>query len=290
MSGDFLAFQIHLDPRYYSITGDVLLTGPKITEQNMWRFPNLLGPIGLEAKIYPVNRNWEVTTESMSILDQIYGDKNIILPTHWYRDIVPANTNGLVDRGLRLYTDNLKTLKISYALWWIKSHVIANEIWPHRLEEIEELKKSNHPNKHLLPQVIDNYHNWKWMSMRYDILNNGEFDLRYYAQRYFYKIYMGVNKTSYKQGYSFYDIDKIFYSNEDHLDLLERDLEISIQRNYVRDYTQANLQKIEDCLKLKVSDPEFDNNQLFFDAIVNYAKDIINERTYQFDYYNRTSN
>lgn len=290
MSGDFLAFQIHQDPKYFPITDEFIYAGIKTTEQNMWRFPNLLAPTGLEAKVYPNHKDWAVNEESLKVLNDVYGDKNIILPAHWYRSITPTTTNGLFDRAIRLYASNRKTLKITYALWWIKSHVVANEIWPHRQEEIEELERSDHPYKHLLPQVLDKYHNWKFMSLRYNLLNNGQFDLRYYVENHFNKVYSQGNSVSFKHRYSLYDIDRIFYKDQAHLDLLEQELDVKIDRQLVKDYTLENCQLIENSLGVSIDSEKFDDDNTYFDAIINYAKDIINERTYQLDYYNRKRN
>lgn len=290
MGGDFLAFQIHQDPKYFPITDDTLYLGIKTTEQNMWRFPNLLAPIGLEAKIYPNNRDWTVNEESMAVLNDIYGDKNIILPAHWYRSITPQTTNGLFDKGIRLYAGDKKTLKFTYALWWIKSHVIANEIWPHRQEEIEELLQSDNPNKHLMPDVLENYHNWKYMSLRFDLLKDGQFDLRHYVEEFFNKIYAPGNKILFQFKYSSYDVDKIFYSNMDELDLLEKELDVKIDRQQVKEYASINRNLIEECLGFGIDSDQFNDDNIYFDAIINYAKDIINERIYQFDYYNRKRN
>lgn len=290
MSGDFLAFQIHQDPKYFPITPDLIHNGLQTTEQNMWRFPNLLGPIGLEAKIYPIDKAWAVNEASLNQLNEVYGDKNILLPAHWYSKIEPATTNGLFDQGIRLYASSMKILKFTYALWWIKSHVIANEIWLHRWEEIDEYERSDRPNKHLLPKVMENYHNWKYMSLRYNLLNNGEFDLRYYVEAFFKKIYSSNNWIKFRENYLNYDVDKIFYSNWDHLDLIEQDLDVTIDRHQVKEYALINRYLIEDCLGFDIDSPEFEDDNTYYDAIINYAKDIINERTYQFDYYNRKRN
>ena len=290
MGGDFLAFQIHKDPKFFTIPENILVEGIKITKQNKWQFPNLLEPIGLEAKIYPNNRAWAVDEVSLNKLNEIYGDKNIILPGHWYNRIIPQTTNGLFDRGIRLYAGNKKALKISYALWWIKSHVVANEIWQHRLEEIEELKQSDHPNKHLLPEVLKSYHNWKWISLRFNLLNNGNFDLRYYVEAHFTRTYSPFNTIKYYNNYSNFDIDKIFYSDCSHLDLIEQQLNVTINREQLKEYTLTNYNLIERCLGCGVDSKEFDDDAVYYDSIINYAKDIINERPNLFDYYNGKRN
>lgn len=290
MGGDFLAFQIHKDHKYFPIDDERLYDGLKVTVHNMWRFPNLLAPIGLEAKIYPSSRNWNCDKDAISKLNEMYQGKNILLPSHWYKTIDNTTTNGLFNSGIRLFASNRKTLKITYALWWLKSHVIANDIWPHRREEIEEYQGTDYPNKHLLPKVLENYHNWKYNSMRYDILKNGEFDLRFYVENYFDKIYTNSNKITYINSYKFYDVDRIFFSKDDQLRLIEEHLDVKIDRTQMKEYTEKNYSLIEKSLGFSVNDPKFDDDNTYFNSIVEYAKEIINERPYQFDYYNGKCN
>ncbi len=287
MGGDFLAFQIHRDPKFFPITNDLLIEGVKITNQNMWRFPNLLSPIGLEAKVYPRNRPWVIDNNLLKILEDTYGDKQILLPAHWYNQINPEQTNGLFNQAVRLYAKDKKTLKICYALWWIKSHAIANEIWPHRAEEIDEYIKSNQPYKHLIPEILKSYHNWKFIAIKYNILNNGILDIDYYIRHHFYKLYSKENTISHTTGYTFYDVDHLFYNGMENIDLISEQFDVNINKNEVTDYSNKNLELLHECLGFSIKDSKFDDDEIYFNAIINYAKDIINERPNQFDYYNR---
>lgn len=285
MSGDFISFMVHRDSKFYPITENLITNNVKITEHNMWRFPNLLLPIGLEAKIYPNNKVWSVTGESLKFLKQLYQDKNILLPSHWYSNITPEITNGLFDRGIRLYVKERKILKICYAMWWIKSHTIANEIWPHRREEIEDMFKNNHPRKELLHSILDSYHNWKFMSIRFNLLKDGQLDMHTYIRRYFREVYSGANHARIKENYLVLDVDNLIYGNRSNLSVVEDYFDVSIDRSEVEKYAEENFDVIEKYLGFPVDSDEFNNDEIYFDAIINYAKDIIESRPDQFDYY-----
>lgn len=285
MSGDFISFLIHQDPKFYSIQDDIIPQNIRTTQHNMWRFPNLLFPIGLEAKIYPNNRAWSVNDESLKILHQLYGEKQILLPSHWYGAINQATTNGLFDSGIRLLVKNRKILKICYALWWIKSHTIANEIWPHRQEEIDEMLKNNHPRKDLLLQILDSYHNWKFMSIRFNLLKDGQFDIHTYIRRYFNEVYSMANHARITNNYLVVELDNLIYGNLENLGILENHFDVNIDRAAVNNYTNTNYQLIEKYLGFAVDSEKFDDDEQYFNAIINYARDIIDARPNQFDYY-----
>jgi hypothetical protein len=290
MSGDFLSFLIHRDPKFYSIADDIIPNNIKITEHNMWRFPNLLYPIGLEAKIYPNNRNWAVNHDSLGKLHEIYGDKEILLPSHWYGYINQYTTNGLFDRGVRLMVRDRHILKICYALWWIKSHTIANEIWPHRQEEIDEMIANNHPRKDLLLSILNSYHNWKFMSIRYNLLKDGQLDINTYIRRYFNEVYSGANHAKIKLNYLVVELDNLIYGDQSNLSQLDEYFGVNIDRAAVKAYADDNYNIIEKYLGVGVNSPEFNNDDVYVDAIINYAKDIVDARPNQFDYYNGKCN
>jgi len=289
LSGDFIAYMAHQDPSYYPIDLS-WVDNIKVTKHNMWRFPNLLRPIGLEAKTYPLTRPWTVDQNLLNILHDIYGDKKILLPSHWYRPITPENTNGLFDRGIRLYADSYRTLKICSALWWVKSHAIATDIWPHRQEEIEEMIRSNHPLKHLLPDILQSYHNWKYTSIRYNILKDGQLDLPTYIRRHLREVYSYGNSLLYTENYLRVAVDNLVYGDLSNLEVVEDYLGVSIDRQQVKSYSETNYDLLNKCLGIDVNSSEFDNDEIYFDAIYNYVKGIIDARPNQFDYYNGKCN
>ena len=286
MSGDFLSFLVHQNPDYYPVS-ELILNNVKITEHNMWRFPNLLFPIGLEAKVYPSSRpSWSVTQDDLNTLNSFYGDKNILLPSHWYNPINNYTTRKLFDRGIRLYAKDKKILKICCAMWWIKSHTIAHEIWPHRQEEIEEMMNSNHLNKHLLPQVLESYHNWKFIAVKYNLLKNGELNIDTYIRRHFNELYTPGNKIKHTTNYLNLDIDNLLYGDLSNIKVLENYLNVSIDTDAIRAYTDNNYKMLEKNLGIGIDSPEFQDDDTYFNAILDYSKDIIDAKPNQFDYYN----
>jgi hypothetical protein len=285
MNGDFLAFMIHQDPKFYTITDNLISEGIKISKYNKWNFPNLLEPIGLEAKIYPNNRSWIVDNNSLKVLEKIYGDKQIILPSHWYNMISVNSTNNLFGQGIRLFVKERYILKICYALWWIKSHVIANDIWPHRQEEINEMILDNHKRRDLLLEILNSYHNWKFLSIKYDLLDEGKLDLYTYVRRYFYEVYVKSNQTRYRLNYRLLDIDNLFYTDTSNIKILENYFDIDIDKSLIEIYNRNNFNIIENYLGIKINSPEFENDKIYFDSIFEYAKNIIEIGPNQFDYH-----
>lgn len=285
MSGDFLSFLIHKDPKFYSI--DKIL----VSKQNRWLFPNLLHPIKseslpIEAKNWHSSKPWPLNEELLDILHKKYGDKNILLPTHWYNEISPDMTNGLFDQGIRFYTDSLKTLKIVYAMFWIKSHAIANNAWPLRLQEIKEMIDSDHPRKDMLMELLDSYHSWKFQAIRYNMLDNGRLDLLTYMKQHFHRIYKPVNiNRIHQKNYTFIELDNLIYNDFSGLEILENYFDVNIDRNIVKEYTNNNLTMLNEQLKVSVDSDEFSDNDRYFELIKNTVSKIIIDRPYQFDYY-----
>jgi hypothetical protein len=285
MSGDFLAFMIHQDPRFHTISDELIIEDVKVSKHNRWFFPNLLEPIGLEAKIYPNNRAWAVDKKSIKTLKKIYGNKEIILPSHWYNNINLKSTNNLFNQGIRLFVREKPILKICYALWWIKSHVVANYIWPHRQEEINEMIMSNHKHKKLLLGILDCYHNWKYLSIKHDILNEGKLDLYTYVSRHFNEVYRKNNNTKYKLNYLLIDVDNLIYTSTSNIGIIENYFQIKIDRSLIETYKKSNFDTIEKYLGIKIDSPEFENDKIYFDSIFEYAQNVINIGPNQFDYH-----
>ncbi len=281
MGGDFLSFQIHKDSKFFPI--DNL----QITHHNMWMFPNLLEPIGSEAKIYPSDQPWAINEAKLEQLNLLYGDRNILLPTHWYNTITPAMTNNLFNKGIRLYAKSKHTLKICLALWWIKSHVIANEPWDLRKQEIDQMIINNHPKKHLLGELKNSYHNWKFLSIKYNIYDaNGSLDLLTYVKTHFNKLYTSANQIKFSQNYTFFDIDDLYYTSHSNVSAVESYFDVKLDLDQIHEYSLVNQQTIKDSLGVDVDHRDFGNDDSFFQLIVDYAESIIEERIHFNDYYN----
>lgn len=289
MSGDFISFLVHQDPKFYPISQESDYYTIRLTRHNMWRFPNLLEPIGLEAKIYPY-KQWRVTAESLKVLNDVYGDRQILLPSHWYSDISPKLTGGLFNQGIRLFVKDPRVLKICYALWWIKSHTIANDIWPHRREEIQAMIDGDHPLKNLLESMLASYHNWKFLSIKYNLLDNGQFNIHSYIRRYFREVYAPKNHANIQENYLTLCLDNVIYGDMSELKRLEQYLEVTVDRTSVEQYTDTNYKLLENYLGFSVNSSKFDSDDTYFNAIIDYAHDIIEQRPNQFDYYNGKCN
>ena len=102
-------------------------------------FPNYLRPIGLMVKTFARNQSWPVTTDQIGVLENIYKDKWICIPTHWYADKITLSN--LPNIGIRLYCSDEKDLNLAYSMAWIKSHMVPQKLWKERRKEIEEMIK-----------------------------------------------------------------------------------------------------------------------------------------------------
>lgn len=193
------------------------------TEDNTNRFyyPNFLGPIGKDVKNMTIDIGWNITEKEVGVLHSYYKEKWICLPTHWYNNLSLTN---LPCKGIRLYAKNIKTLQLSYIMWWFKSHMKATVIWPDKEKEINQLLKTN-PE---LKNFKNNFSNWKFMCYKFNLIKDGNPDLKKYIQFQYSK--QLSNNFKEIQGYTRYPAEKIceFYPDyhQKNLDLLQERLNI----------------------------------------------------------------
>jgi hypothetical protein len=242
----------------------------EITNHNRFLYPNYLSPINFECKTFPKHNSWTISADQVSSLHKLYGEKIICLPTHWYsKDI---NQTNLPCTGIVLYASSLLIVKLAYSLFWIKSHRTANTLWPSRMQEIKSMIDSNHPySKELsMLQVEDNYQNWKFLSYKYNFLNDGQLDLHYYITQHFnsYKKDNFLMCAASPDWFKF-DIGTAIHGNGKNISLIEQHLDISIDRQRVSEYSEKNLDIIKGILGLTV-----DNfySEKWLDNLYEYCK------------------
>lgn len=221
LSGDFIAYQIHQNPTYESIE-----LAPN--SQNRYVMPCLTEPVfGWEIK----NTRNQIDQQRLKVLQTVY-KRNIILPTHQFRPVYNDNLT-----WIRLHSQDESIVKLSYAMWIFKSHVILQPPW---LDRYDQICATPEP---IRTELLTKYHKWKYMSYQHKLMPNGQFDLRHYIKNY-YTIYsekVNIN-TNARQGYTYFDIAELLYQCKP--DSLEQHLNITLDRQAISEYTDNNFKQL----------------------------------------------
>lgn len=240
------------------------------TLENRFLYPNYLAPIDFECKTFPRFKEWPITESQVNKLHEIYGDKWICIPTHWHGN--ELSQCKLPGKGISMHTTIPNVLKMAYSLFWIKSHVNATDAWRQRALELNELANSNHPyaDKFAEMQIEGNFHNWKFLSYKFNFLKDGELDLYYYMQQHF-KFYKKGNffQCAATPDWFRFDVGNAIHGDRTNLSALEDYLEITVDRNMVAEYADKNLVVLSDHLGLTLDDMSSDS---WFDTLYDYCK------------------
>lgn len=281
MSGDFLAWQIHKDSKFFPI--DHI----DITTTNRFIFPNMLEVLGGDAKMHPTEKMWPVKPENIEILRNSYNNKNICFPTHWHNKLDYCLTPEFLTMGIRLYCQSRSILKLCYFMWWIKSHVDANDPWDNRILEIEKMIRSGGSNSVEANKLPNSFHNWKFLALKNNLLRNGELCFTTYVKDYFEKVYSRYNTKSVYSGYTNFAVDNVIYTGTE-LQSLADHVNVEINKDSVAEYAERNLNLIESELGLRFDSADYNNDEVFFDKLTFYLKDKIHERPiYDYNYRKR---
>ena len=268
MSGDFISALIHQNPGYYDINlvNNDPLNKFSVSTSNRYFFPNMLFPINRESKIW--NReSWNITSDDLRTLNDYYGGAKLILPTHWYNKITPETTGGLFNKGIKLYCLDNRYRLYAYTLWWVKSHINANEPWLERVLDLGRLVEQKPHVAHL----YDNFHNWKFMSYKHNILKHGEPDLLTYITQFYKRLYKFNDLLPKKyDNYMYLDVDNILYNDMSNIDMLEQHMDVSISRSAVKEYTEKNMSLLN-----TIHNGHFEEDDKFFHNLYEYVKNNI---------------
>lgn len=271
MSGDFIAWNIHKDKKFYPLS-DI-----NITSKNQFLFPNLLQVINEDAKTFPSEKPWPISRDNIEILRNIYNDKNICFPTHWHSNLNRCLLPGFLTKGIRLYCQDRRILKLCYFMWWIKSHVISYEPWDDRVVEIHQLMQLHDHRYDELSKLQYSFHNWKFLALKYNLLLDGKLDLYTYIKGHFDNVYSLYNGPSKFPGYLNLTVDNLIYTNTE-LNVLCDYLDIEINTQEIVDYANKNLNLVESELGLQFASVGYDNDNIFFNLLAELLKDKIQER------------
>jgi len=219
---------------------------------NRWSFPEYLAPISFHTKTMPYSKPWNITDQQKQQLQNLYGDKDIIIPTHWYQQDLPAIN--MPANGIRLYCSNDRVLLLSYILFWIKSHLYANNPWPSRVQEMQELIDDNHQYSNQFRELLKpgQYHNWKFLSYRYGTLLDGRADLEYYIEQK----WEWLKKTNGTFSDCWYNLDigNILHGDQSNLDKFEKYYSVHLNSTAMRQYAADNIALIETELGITIEE------------------------------------
>lgn len=278
MSGDFLAWHIHKDEKFFPITQI------DVTDKNQFLFPNMLVALGEEAKNFPASRKWPIDAKNLEILQNLYNNKNICFPTHWLNRLNHCLLPDFLTTAVRLYCRDKNTLKLCFFLWCVKSHAISNEPWDDRVVELGQLIKQNDRRQKELLTLIDSYHNWKFLALKYNTLLDGKLDLLTYLRGYYNKFYTVWNTRQVPMGYLKLTVEDVIYTGTE-LEKLENYLDVKINKQDIAAYAEQNINLVESELGIKFASTEYQDDVIFFNLLeANLRKRIQEKPIYDYDY------
>jgi len=269
MFGEFFSSLLQSSDRRFFSDQDI-----KINENNRYRYPNYLAPIKLDIKNHEESfNNWPITEDDVKTLETVYGDKWICLPTHWVH--YHPNQSMLPAIGIRLYCGNIIDNNLSYCMWWLKSHIYSNTLWPSRRKIIENMIINNHMYKDQLIELLisDKFHNWKFLSYKRNILNNQKLDLNYYVKSTYRQLLISKMYRPPFENWLSVDIGKLVSNGDTGNIETELALQNSLNKEEIEIYREKNLVLLKEKLNLTYDDLSTDH---WLDILSDYCIDFFN--------------
>jgi hypothetical protein len=245
-----------------------------VNDNNRYIYPNYLLPINLDIKNHERSFDtWPITKDHLKTLETVYGDKWICLPTHWIHQ--HPNYTMLPGIGIRLYCDSIVDNNLSYCMWWLKSHIYANKLWPSRRKEIENMIDNDHRYKDQLNKLLDsnNFHNWIFLSYKRNILNDQNLDLRFYIKSTYYQL---LDSKMYHPPFENWipiDIGKLVNTGDTGNIENKLGLQHSLDKQKIESYKEKNLLLLKEKLNLTYNDL---SNEKWLDVLSDYCIDFFN--------------
>lgn len=265
MFGEFTASMIAKDNDKF-VSSDAV----GITSENRFLYPNYLSPVNFDCKTFPWHTKWSITDSQIEELHLLYGDKSVCLPTHWYSN--QLSNARLPCYGITLYSTDTLLLRLAFSLFWIKSHVYANDLWKSREQELQSLIDANHKYADKLKelQLPNQYRNWKYLAYRYDMLKDNNIDLYHYMTRS-YGLYQKNNLLMRIASPDWFkvDIGNLLHGEQSNMQLLEDHLKITLNKNYINEYTEKNLNLLYTALGFTLDDL---SSPKWLDTLYDYCK------------------
>ena len=218
MSGDFTAYLLHQSPDYYPVNN------PK-DANNRYLFPSFTQEVfGWRAKISFKNL---LQSDHVDRLIEHYQGKKIVLPTHRFKSTFDDRIT-----FVRLYTHDIPTARLSYALWFLKAHSILTEPNQERIQMIQDIHDEDH-REHMLKH----FHWWKYFAWKYEFLHEDGFNSAHYVKNYFIKYYYQFNHLdcNYRRNYQYVDIKQLIYDRS-----IDNLCGVELDKNLISEYAGAN--------------------------------------------------
>lgn len=220
MSGDFLAYLIHQNAGYCPVPESA-------DSNNKYLFPNWA------QEVYGWNN--KVSNRGLQHSDNLnltrhYQCENLVVPTHRFQSVFSDEF-----QFIRLYTHDIPTARISYAMWFLKAHSLLHEPWPERLLHIRDIQNPSERD-----ELLSRWHKWKFLAWQERVLSEDGWDARYYVHNYFTRYYYIHNhlNSNHRRGYNYYDLGDLLYSAN--VSALEKQLNITIDRKLLQEYAERN--------------------------------------------------
>jgi hypothetical protein len=241
------------------------------TNDGIFVYPDYLAPINFDHTNISMHQGWSIDEEKINHLHTIYGDKQVCLPTQWYSsDISQSN---VPSKGIALFTVSPLIVKISYTLFWIKTHMYEKHLWEKNKIDMQHLIDLDHPySKEFIElQSPNKFQNWKYLAYKLKNLDaNGNPDLRRYMSREFNSYKKGnITLFSASSDWFRFDIGNAIHGDQTNLPLLEEYLGIDIDRQKINEYAEKNLELINNVTGITVSDLQ---QEFWFDKLYDACK------------------
>lgn len=145
---------------------------------------------------------------------------NACVPTHWFGPVT------YFDNHIRLYSEDEDIIKISYVMWWLKSHMNSTIPWNERILEVKERGWDD---------LLQNWHNWKYMARVHGIKE----DLRTYIEEIYYLHYK-PNFMRQIYGWTNLDLGQVVYGHKD-IPKINNLLNTNIDVEKIKSYSERNI-------------------------------------------------
>ena len=240
-SADFLASLVHKDKKFFPLESVERKT------DNRFLFPNF--PETFNSKMTNDINNF-MLVDDYEYLKKTY-KKNLCINTHMFADI-----QGPYESKIKVFASTERTQRISYAMWWHKSHTEIDLPDPERLEKIM--------NDSRVPEHLrTNYSKWKYLA--WYKLKDENCSLANYITE-IYKFNSGAGSTmSTHPGFTNIDLDRCMYANSVEVDDINNIFDINIDTKAIETYRDKNYSVLED---MKVNP----DSKHFFQQLYEYAK------------------
>lgn len=267
MFGEFLSTNINRYGNNYPII-DISLE----EDVNKYRYNN---PLHVINKCVSQNSNygWGNTLSDNEKLLAYYGDKNILIPCHWFNKNVKSL--GFPNQiAVRIKANDIAWMNFAFILVWIKNHLRNTGLNYAKAGVLQNLEEDFEFRDEIFRLCREN-HAMTWWLHAYSKkwLKNGTLDFKSYFIRYYMcnKAYHYRDPINFPD-YNFINIDKVFYNTDNELIKFNQIFETNVPQQILLDYHQKNLDLVYTTLGLRLEDLTGDS---WYNILYDYCYEII---------------